>query len=131
MKSKKVKVKSQKSEIGLILAFYLLPFAFFPFSFFLFSFALPVAAQRIAVITPQKTEFALKYSEKFESSLSEKVHVLDDSLSEAAYLSVSPATPFNMTVDLSKQIGAAIGCDSFILIRSATQRRSAYLRNEY
>jgi len=42
-----------------------------------------------------------------------------------------PATPFNLTAEESKKIGAAIGCDAFILLRSMVQRRSAYKRDEY
>ena len=102
---------------------------FLPFAFLLFASA--AFGQRVAVLTPDHAESSRQFAEKLETQLSEKLNVLDDSLSEAAYLSVSPATPFNLTTDESKRIGSAIGCDSFILIRSTTQRRSAYKREEY
>ena len=66
-----------------------------------------------------------------EDRLGQKLKVLDDSLTETAYLSAAPVTPFNLTTEESKKIGAAIGCEFFILLRSATQRRSAFHRLEY
>jgi len=83
------------------------------------------------MLTPDKAETSRAFAEKLENVLSQKLNILDDSLSETAYLSVSPATPFNLTIDESKRVGSAIGCDSFIIIRSATQRRSSSAKDEY
>jgi len=83
------------------------------------------------MLTPDKAESSRQFAERLENVLSQKLNILDDSLSETAYLSVSPATPFNLTIDESKRVGSAIGCDSFILIRSATQRRSSSAKDEY
>ncbi len=118
--SKKAKVKWQKS--GFIFTFYLLLFTFY------FS---PIAAQKVAILTPEKAAASLNFAEKLQSKLAEKLTVLDDSLSEAAYLSSSPATPFNLTSEESKKIGSAIGCDFFILLKAANQRRSAFQHPEY
>lgn len=94
-------------------------------------FTLAASGQRVAFLTPDKAEASRNFAEKLEDRLGQKLRVLDDSMSEAAYLSTAPATPFNMTAVLSKEIGLRIGCDFFILIRSATQRRSAFQRAEY
>ncbi|CAN5613980.1 hypothetical protein BH10ACI3_BH10ACI3_00800 [soil metagenome] len=83
------------------------------------------------MLTPDDTEQSRKFVERFEERFSDKIKLLDDSLSLAAYRAVSPQAPFNLTAEESKRIGAAIGCDVFIMVRSYTQRRSAYRRPEY
>ena len=125
-------MKSQRSVF--IFNFYLLTFSFrvaLRLSVLALIFSSTVVAQKVAVLTPDKAETSREFAENLETRLAERSKVLDNSLSEAAYLSDPPVTPFNLTTEESKRIGSAIGCDSFILIRSATQRRSAYRRNEY
>ena len=105
---------------------------FLPFATLLlcaFTLNLPLAAQRIAILTPDKTES----SRTFADALAEKtsLRVLDNDLGESAFRSVSISNPFNLTRDEAKLIGAAIGCDYFIVTRSATQRRSSFQRKEY
>jgi TonB family protein len=109
-------LKFQISNIGL-------------FAFLFLNFVSATAAQRLAILTPDKAES----SRLFADSLTEKtsLRVLDSDLSEAAFRSVSISNPFNLTRDEAKQIGAAIGCDYFIVTRSATQRRSSFQRKEY
>lgn len=85
-----------------------------------------VSAQRIAILTPDKKEASRNFAEQLGSKLGEKLTVLDFSLSEAAYSSSQYATPFNLTTDEVKKIGAAIGCDFFIVLRATTQRRSSF-----
>lgn len=88
-------------------------------------------AQRVAILAPDKAISSISFAEKLESKLAEKLKVIDDALSESAYLSVAPKTPFNLTTDESKEIGTVIGCDLLIILRSATQRRSSFQRAEY
>jgi len=104
-------------------------FIFVPLTILLLTFV--VSGQRIAVLTPDKTEKSVNFAESLENHLSDKLKVLDDSMSESAYSSAVPATPFNLTTEESKRIGSAIGCEFFILLRAATQRRSAFGRAEY
>ncbi len=89
------------------------------------------SAQRVAFLTPERSQASISFTEKLEIQIAYELTTLDDSLSEAAYLSVLPKSAFNMTADEAKRIGSAIGCDAFILLRSATQRRSAFRRAEY
>ena len=119
-----MKVKGQRRKFALTSRFLFLPFAFLLFT-------LAAAAQRIAVVTPDKAEASIRFAGKLETSLEDRVKILDDSLSESAYASASPATPFNLTTEESKRIGSAIGCEFLILLKSATQRRSAFQRAEY
>ncbi len=121
-KSEKVKVKSLGNK-------FVFNFSLLVFSFSLFYFS--AAAQRIAVLAPDGSDASRNFARRLEARLAEKFRVLDDAMSEAAFGSAKPENPFNLTVENSKAIGTAIGCDHFILVRSATLRRSASRRPEY
>ncbi|MEO6052312.1 MAG: energy transducer TonB [Pyrinomonadaceae bacterium] len=129
MISEKLKVKDRESGFGF--HFSLFTFHFSLACFFAFIFFLPLAAQKVAVLTPDKADASQAFAEKLESKLAEKLKVIDSSMAESAYRSVSPKTPFNLTTDESKEIGMVIGCDMFVILRSDTQRRSAFQRAEY
>lgn len=96
-----------------------------------FALACPVAAQRVVIITPEKSDISRSFSAKLEARLSGSLRVLDRDLAESAYLSTTTATPFNLTTAEARTLGAAIGCDAFVLMRAANQRRSAFGRDEY
>lgn len=89
------------------------------------------SAQKVALLSPDGTEQSKQFAARLRERLEVKISLLDGDLSAAAYQSVSPGTPFNLSAVESKLIGSAIGCDFFILVRSATQRRSAFRRDEY
>ena len=125
MNSEKLKVRNKKSRIRLC-------FSLFTVHYLLFCvFASNSFAQRVAILTPDKAEKSIAFGEKLETRLSEKLTILDNSMAGAAYLSVSPATPFNLTAEDSKRIGEVVGCDFFILIRADTLRRSSFQKAEY
>ncbi len=88
-------------------------------------------AQKIAVLVPEKSVQSERFVEKFRSSLSIKFNVLDESLSETAFRSNDFENTFNLSTVESKNIGAAIGCDYFLLIKAATQRRSSFQKEEF
>lgn len=94
-------------------------------------FASALSAQKIAVLTPEKNGQSEGFAEKLETSLTEKFKVLDSSLSEAAFLSSNPEKPFNLTTQEAKIIGAAIGCDFFLLVKSENLRRYSFEKKEY
>lgn len=98
------------------------------FALILFS---SVSAQKIAVLTPEKNGRSESFAEKLETSLSAKFKVLNSSLSEAAFLSSNPEKPFNMTAEEAKIVGAAIGCDFLLLVKSENLRRSSFEKKEY
>jgi hypothetical protein len=118
VQSKKTRIKRQNGAV-----------VFLTFAFLLFT--LPATAQTIAILTPDRTESSKIFAERLRTHLGEKLKLLDDSLAEVAYMSASPATPFNLTAEESRRISSAIGCDIFILVKSATQRRSSFQRDEY
>ncbi len=94
-------------------------------------FASILSAQKLAILTPEKNGQSEKFSEKLAGPLSEKLKVLDSSLSETAFLSSNPERPFNLTVEEAKIIGAAIGCEFFLLVRSENLRRYSFEKKEY
>jgi len=114
----KAKGKRQKAKL-----------LFLPVTFCLFTYA--ASAQRIAVLAPDKAEASLDIATKLGHSLAEKMSIQDSSLAQTAFKAAAPENPFNLTKDQSKAIGAAIGCEYFVLVRAATLRRSSSVRSEY
>lgn len=97
----------------------------------LFMLVISTAGQKIAILTPDGIEESRQFAARMNEELEGSLQLLDDDLSAAAYRSVSPQSPFNLTTGESKLIGTTIGCDYFILMKSAIQRRSAFRRNQY
>lgn len=90
------------------------------------------SAQKIAVIVPEKTEIGEKYADHFRQALTGKFNVLDNSLGESAFNSAAAAkNPFNLTTTEAQIVGAAIGCDYFLMVKSGVQRRSSFGREEF
>lgn len=89
------------------------------------------AQSKIAVLIPEKTYQSQIFVEKFASSLSTNFKILDDSLSETAFRSAEHKKPFNLSLEDAKNVGAAIGCDYFLLIKAENQRRNSLVKGEY
>lgn len=94
-------------------------------------FSTCVAAQKIAVVAPEKTAHSESLAARLRESLAVKFSVLDDSLSETAFRSANAENPFNLSTDAAKSIGAAIGCEYFLLVKSANQRRSTFEKKDF
>jgi len=92
-----------------------------------------VAGQRVALIAPDRTGTSINVREELAIRLSanSELKVLDPDVSAAAYNSTNADTPFNLTVAQARRLGPLIGCDFFILLRSADQRRSESGRGDY
>ncbi len=120
MRSPSFITRSKSRKAGLL---------FLSFAFLLFTYA--ASAQRVAILTPDNSDQSKAFAESLYEALSTKLKVIDRDLSEEAFNSKKPADPFNMTADESRRVGAVIGCDQLILIRSANQRRNASGRGEY
>ncbi|HXG86483.1 MAG TPA: energy transducer TonB [Pyrinomonadaceae bacterium] len=98
----------------------------------LFLFCAVVSAQpKIAVLIPDKTSQSRVFAEKLESSLSSNAKILDASLSETAFRARAFENPFNLTVNEAKNVGAAIGCDYFLLVRAENLRRVSLSKGEF
>ncbi len=96
-----------------------------------FFIATNVAAQRVAIIAPQKNAPDAAYSELLIQNLGTSVRILDSSQSDTAFRSVNIRDVFNMGLDEAKAAGNVMGCDYFVLIRTGEQRRSSFSRSDY
>ena len=94
-------------------------------------FSLTTDAQKVAVLSPDETLRSRKFGEQLANSLSENFKIPDASLSDAAFSSIKLENPFNLYTSEAKNIGARIGCNYFILVKSETLRRSSFEKNEY
>jgi hypothetical protein len=90
-----------------------------------------VTSQKLAILTPEKTGQNAQFVPELEKAFEKKHSVLDNDLSESAYRSVNPETPFNMPSETARNLGAVIGCDYFLLVRSGNQRRTSLEKSSY
>ena len=91
----------------------------------------PVSAQKVAVLTPEKTALSESFAESLKASLKENFKVLNSSMSEAAFLSAGVEKPFNMSAEEAKIAGAAVGGDYFVLVKSENLRRFSLEKKEF
>ena len=120
----KAKGKSKKAKTVVRMSFLFLPFAFLLLTFAAYP-------QRVAVLAPDKTDPSREFAWNLENALIERVSIQDSSLAAAAFNATAFENPYNLTEEGSKSIGAAIGCEYFILVRAGTLRRSSSARPEY
>lgn len=90
-----------------------------------------IAAQRIAILEPQKDEATNGVVRLLQAELSTKFHILDPELSLAAFRSVDVTDPFNLSSNVARHIGTVVGCDTYALFRTGIQRRAATDRPAY
>jgi TonB family protein len=107
-------------------------FAFWRVGALALTFVFPLLAQqKIAVLIPKKTSPSQTFTQKLEISLANNFKVLEDSLGEAAFSSVKYENPFNLSLREAKNLGAAIGCDYFLLLKAQSQRRYSFEKKEF
>lgn len=87
-------------------------------------------AQRIAVIEPERANVE-GLASLIRGHLTSDFKILDESLADAAFRSVSLSDPFNLTTSDARQIGQVLGVSEYILLRSAVQRRASLDRPAY
>lgn len=136
LKFKDLRMKKNHSRLFSIQCFifkFNLRFCIFLFCIFLFIFflTLNISAQKIAVLAPEKNTSSQIVAEKLADAFSENVKVLDFSLSDAAYRSQAFAKPFNLTLAESKNVGAAVGADFFLLVKAENLRRASLTKEEF
>lgn len=89
------------------------------------------SAQRVAVLAPEISDRSGNIAERFAAGLGRRLKVFDLSMAEAAFNAARPSAPYNMTDAEARAAAAVIGCDTLVLLRSETLRRSALDRPEY
>ena len=87
--------------------------------------AFSAAAQRLALLQPVKEGGIPGFANSLGSDIAKHKRVIDTDLAESAYRSVEIADPFNMSADEARRVGSVVGCDRFLILRSALQRRAA------
>lgn len=91
----------------------------------------PTYAQRIAILTPENKDGDIDYAARLTERLSGPIKILDRSLSESAFRSVTIASVFNMTVAEARAAATVMGCDRFLLVRTGSHRRTSLSRSDY
>lgn len=90
-----------------------------------------VSAQTFAVIDPERGEFSQRAAERLSASLSGSFDMLDPDLAFTAFRSFSLESAYNLDLLTARNIGAAVGCRFYVLVRAGVQRRSRFDRPEY
>nr|MBA2621503.1 TonB family protein [Acidobacteriota bacterium] len=81
---------------------------------------------------PDKSDASRAFAAKLKDALvAVNVKIFDDDLSAAAYEAQAPENHFNQTLAEATRIGAAIGCDFFLLVKSETLRRESLAKGAY
>lgn len=130
-KSKKIRLARRRTGARTQRFFYKIFFAPLRLCVCLLILAFPLAAQKLAVLTPEKNYQSQILAEKIEAGFSNEFKILNSSLAETAFLASSFEKPFNLKIEEAQNIGAAIGCNYFLLVKSELLRRSAFKREEY
>lgn len=103
--------------------------------FFVFLFlAAAISARetpKIAVLRIGDT--GVKFYGKFRAGLAEQksLSLVDDDLSRAALLALKYENAFNLSLEEAKNLGAAIDCRFYLLVKSDTLRRSSFKKDVY
>lgn len=130
-KSEKIKLTQRRKNATAQRFFYKFFFASWRLCACLLILTFPLFAQKVAVLAPEKNGRSQTFAEKLEREFSDEFKVLNSSLAETAFLSSSFEKPFNLTIEQARNIGAAIGCHYFLLVKSELLRRSAFGREEF
>lgn len=99
--------------------------------FILILITVPISAQRIAILTPKNTERDIEYAAGLAEHLSGTMKILDRSLSESAFRSVTIASVFNLTRNEARAAATVMGCDRFLLVQTGGHRRTSLSRSDY
>lgn len=85
----------------------------------------------LAILTPEKTAASDRLAELIAGKLEPRFKVLDRSMTVAAFRSAAIAEPFNQTVETARTLAEMIGCEYFVVIKTADQRRAGIDRPDY
>jgi len=94
-------------------------------------FAAAVSAQRIAIVQPVADGQVDGFAAAVRSRLADQFKIIDDSMADAAYRSVSVADALNLSTGEARRIGEVVGVNDLVLLRSAIQRRASVSKPAY
>ena len=99
---------------------------------FVVSSAVAASATSVAILSPDGSSLGQQLAEELAAGLNARgIKVTDPDMALAAYRSAAPDTPFNMTSDTAKRLGAVVGSDFVILIKPTLQRRNSSAKKNY
>lgn len=127
----KTYLTQRRDDAGTQRNFYKKSFATLRLCVFALTLCFPICAQKIAVLTPDKITGSRIFAAELGKVLSKNHEILDYSSSETAFDSAGFENPFNLSAEESKNVGRAIGCNYFLLIRHETLRRASFEKDEY
>ena len=130
-KIRKLFLVQKRRDAKRLESFYTTLFSYLRLCIFALILVFPLFAQKIAVLTPEKNDHSQIFADKLEMELASKFKISNTDLAETAFLSGSFEKPFNLTTEQARNIGAAIGCNYFLLVKSELLRRSAFKREEF
>jgi Gram-negative bacterial TonB protein C-terminal len=94
-------------------------------------FSAQAFGQRLAILTPDNSASDNSYASELATRLSPKVRLVDPDQASAAFRSLTIPNPFNMSIAEAQAAAAVMGVDHFLVLRSATQRRTSITRADY
>ncbi len=85
----------------------------------------------VAILTPENNAVSDRLAALIAKHFKQPFNVLDRSMADAAFRSADVKEPFNQTVETAKTLAEVIGCEFFIVIKTADQRRAGIRRPDY
>jgi hypothetical protein len=101
---------------------------FFVLMFCVFSIS---AQSKAAFVAPEKNSTTENVIGKLKENFAAHFKILDSSLAETVFRSQKFETPFNLTLDEARNLGKAIGCDFYFLIKAETIARTSFEKENY
>ncbi len=100
-----------------------LVFSFWTLVFGLWFFPTGILSQKLALISPEEN--------KLTAQLAEKINSIDSDLASNAANALAYENLYNLTTEEAKNLGKAIGCDFFIILKSENVRRTSLVKSDY
>lgn len=91
--------------------------------------AVTAYSQKLAFLAPDKSPNSNKIQLRLKENLAEKFDVADDSLAEIVLENAAVENAFNLSTEEAQNLGKALGCNFFLLVKSDTLRRTVLLAN--
>lgn len=85
----------------------------------------------VALLAPGEAETARLVAEKLRDRLARQFRMIDRELGGTAFRSFAYQNPFNLSQNEAINLGAAIGCRYFLLIRADVQRRASLEKDDF
>ena len=89
------------------------------------------SGQRLAILAPEATTRDIAYADELASQFQSPTKVLDRDQVTAAFRSITIANPFNMTTSEARAVASVVGCDTLLIVRSSSLRRTPLTGSDF